>query len=220
MKRKIKPYTFVHPFLAVILMTMISFPACLPVYSEMQSARVVGKGKTEIAPHYTFTEELRENEPMNQEHIAVQFAHGLSDRVDVRARVENVDGHTIIGLGPKFQLDQKGKFALNLIGGASLESETSFQLHPSLIMSIPIVENSIEFTAAPKMIIPICSGCNSFYATNFNLALGKDIRKLAIRPEYGFAFKPGDEDLIGQFSLGISATFGGNGKKSATSTGN
>lgn len=202
--------------------TFIFMPGCIPIFSEMQSARTVGKNKVEIAPHYTQSTMLNEEDGSYvQEHIALQLAYGLDERVDIRGRFEVTDNVNIIALGPKIRIDNKERLAVNLPVGTTIDSgDRLWQFQPSLLYTQPVVKDQVEFTIAPKAIIPFCAGCNTIFATNMNLAIGKNIRKLAFRPEYGIAFDNDGNDHAGQFSIGISATFGGNGKKSGASSNN
>src|SRR5688572_5854881 len=92
--------------------------SCAPLFSDMQSARLVGKRKFEITPGYSSVGLLEEGD---QEKVAsfigFQAAYGISENVDLRFRFERVrikssndkdaDHHldfNVVGIGPKINL--------------------------------------------------------------------------------------------------------------------
>jgi hypothetical protein len=60
----------------------------------------------------------------------------------------------------------------------------------------------------PKYIFLFCEDCQDLGAINLSLAVSSDLSKWAIRPEYGQLYEFGENGHVGQFSIGLSKTFG------------
>lgn len=87
-------------------------------------------------------------------------------------------------------------------------------MHPTRLLTLPVVENKIGPTLSPKYLIKLCEGCQSWVAANIEFAISKDVTRWAIRPEYGLLFDPGESGRFSHFSLGFSLGFGKLGIKS------
>lgn len=193
---------------------MICLSSCAPIFSEVQSARMVGKNNFEVTPAFSTVNFAFEGEREEvQKQFGLHMAYGISDKVDLRVRYENVLGQEInvLAIGPKINIVENKVSVYLPIGsyigdGMSIEM---MQFHPTLLLTQPIIDNKIEFTAAPKLLIPFSSGAETLVALNFNLALSDDLNRWAIRPEYGFLFNPGEEGHYGQFSIAMSIGLGG-----------
>ncbi|MBN7803198.1 sterol desaturase family protein [Algoriphagus aestuariicola] len=193
-----------NPLLALVTILTISVfdTACVPVFSDLQSARLVGKGQVEVTPYYTSTGMESESDGAN--HVGANFAVGLSPKVDLRGRLEAnwiKEGSTdyIIGMGPKASL-MENRIAAFLPIGYATNSEV-FQLQPTMLFTLPFAKEKLEATLAPKYLISLCEDCESNFATNFGLGFSPNFDRWAVRAEYGRMFA---EDGVGQFSLGIS----------------
>ena len=135
------------------------------------------------------------------------MAFGLSDKVDIRGRIEqnwvngeDGTGSTIIGFGPKVSL-MENRIAAFLPFGSDLSSST-WQMQPTMLFTLPFAQDKLEATVAPKYIVSFCEDCGSNFATNFGLGYSPDFNKWALRAEYGRFFE--EDGGIGQFSLGFS----------------
>ena len=197
----------------VIIVTMIAlFTSCVPVFSDMQSARTLGKGNFEATPYYTNT--LASSEDKGVSMANVNFGVGLSENVDIRGRFSYLwyngegGGATVFGIGPKISI-VPDRLSLFLPFGGSLSGD-DWQLQPTVFYSLPIIEKKFESTISPKYVFNICESCDGYFATNLGIAFSEDLSKYAIRAEYGRAFF--DEGGIGQFSIGYSFTLNSNKK--------
>ncbi len=196
-----------------ISLILVLFNGCAPIFSEMQSARTVGKGNIELSGGLSFVSFTEDRETDHvQNHIGLQAAYGLSDAVDLRARYEYLwiddDGGkaNIFGLGPKFSLltDRiAGYLPIGFAFGEDIEdSSDSWQIHPTLLVSIPVVD-FLEINPSGKVLIPFHEDGETLIA--FNLGLGLSLNnRLTIRPEYGMLFNPGESGHFGQFSIGFT----------------
>lgn len=180
--------------------------SCVPVFSDMQSARTLGKGNVEGTPYYTNSGADADNKGVS--HASVNFGVGLSENVDIRARLSYLwfngegGGTTIFGIGPKFSLvPERLSFFLPIGGSSSWET---WQTQPTIFYSQPIVKNRFEATISPKYILNFCEDCTGLFATNLGIAISKDLSKNALRLEYGRVFVEGGG--VGQFSFGYSFT--------------
>jgi hypothetical protein len=197
------------------LLLLITFQNCAPVFSDMQSARLVGKGNFEVTPSYSTVSfgEGGESEGI-QNHIGAQFALGLSEKVDLRARFEHIwlkeDGEyneQIIGIGPKFSLVKDRIAGYLPVGFALSDVGESIQVHPTLLFTVPIVPDKLDFNPSAKYLISFCDGCENLVAFNLGLGFSEDITRWAIRAEYGLLYNPGESGHFGQCSVGFSYIF-------------
>lgn len=192
---------------------------CAPVFSEMQSARLVGKGNTEFTPSFsriTFSQD-GETEGV-QSHVGLQVALGVDEKVDVRLRYEYIwegeDNISVIGLGPKVSL-LENKIAFYLPVGRALgeATEDTWEIQPTMLFTLPAIEDVLDITLAPKYIFPFCKGCESLVAVNLGLSLGRDVSDCAFRPEFGLLFNPGEKGNLSHFSFGFSQRIGNYSKE-------
>lgn len=201
-----------------LLLTGMLFQSCAPVFSELQSARTVGKNRVELTPSYTTASVTDDGETDGvQNELGMHAAIGLTPKFDLRMRYEYIwpkggsfgDGISVIGFGPKISL-LENKIALSLLGGTAFGEDVTdaWELQPSLLFTLPVLENKIDFTVAPKYIFTFCNECEDFVAINLGLSISNDFSKWAIRPEYGLLYNIGETGHVGQFSIGISKTFG------------
>ena len=105
---------FNHKIVILSILVFIS-SNCAPVTSDMQSAKLLGRGGLDITFNRgnldykgTFESEIdsEENEEFNsvQENYGVLVGFGLTDKIDLRARIENIDINNNIAEGRDFRL--------------------------------------------------------------------------------------------------------------------
>ena len=210
--------------LGVCFLATVTFAAaCAAPFAEMQSARLAGRGKVEVTPFYSHMDIADDGETAKlQDVFGMHLATGITERLDLRARLERVvvnDAEgvdfsvTVLGLGPKLSLipDQ---LALHLpVGfafGSDIDESQTWQFHPSVIGTIPVVQTA-EFNGSFKLLIPISdAGENNdvLLALNLGLGIGPDRSRWAIRPEVGFLRNPGESGTIRHFSIGFTLFLG------------
>jgi len=86
----------------------------------------------------------------------------------------------------------------------------SWQIHPTLLLTIPAISNKLDINLSPKYLMTFCEDCDDFIAVNLGLAFSDDLNKWAVRPEFGLLFDPGSSDFSSHLSLGVSMIFGKN----------
>jgi hypothetical protein len=201
--------------------------ACAAPFAEMQSARLAGKGRVEVTPVYSYMDVADEGETAKiQDIFGVHLATGLTDRVDLRARVEHIvvssEGGvgfsaTAVGIGPKFGLIQNSLalyLPFGLAFGGDIDESQTWQFHPSIIATLPLA-SSVELNGGFKALIPLTESADPddendvLFALNLGLGLSPDLNKWAIRPEVGFLRNPGESGTIRHFSLGLTFFLGG-----------
>ena len=201
--------------LAVIAMSLSS---CAPVFSELQSARTAGQGNIEATPSFSTVSFSHEGESEGiQNHIGLQLAYGITATVDLRFRYEHIwfkdseadQTYNVIGLGPKFSL-LENNIAFYLPLGRALGENTSetWQLHPTMLFTYPALNNKLDITFASKYLIAFCEDCDNLVALNLGLAISEDVRRWAVRPEFGMLFNPGESGHFWHLSLGFTYGFG------------
>jgi len=200
---------------AVVLLT-----GCVAPFSDLQSARLLGKGNAEVTPSYSSVSASDEGETQKvQDHYGVQAGWGLSKFMDLRLRYEHisasfeVDGEpesisaNVFAFGPKFRL-AKNWLAFYVpvgfaFGGDVEDGSQSWQVHPTLLATVPLGK-FLEINPSAKVMIPFSSDAGDvLYAFNLGLALSSDVTKWALRPEVGICVGPGGGSFT-QFSVGLT----------------
>lgn len=210
--------TKIYGLLAIIFGLTVFFNSCAPVFSELQSARTVGKNKFEATPSYSSISYSEEGETGGiQNHIGTQAAYGISSKVDIRFRYEYIwfkddefkGGVHVVGIGPKVGLlENIIAFSLPIGRAFGDYTEDSWEMHPTMLFTLPAVKEKLEITLAPKYLITFCEDCKDYIAVNLGLSLSSDVTKWTIRPEYGVLFIPGESGHFSHFSVGLSYVFG------------
>ncbi len=219
--KRIKQYIGIG-FALVLLLSVLN--SCAPVFSDLQSARTAGKGRVEVTPSYSRVSMASEGSTEAlQDHFGLQAAYGITRRIDLRIRYEYIGftdkdfrdelGHFHIwGVGPKVNL-VPDMISLYVPVGGILNTEdadgANMELQPTVLLTYPMFNNILDLNLSAKYLI-FLSGDNdqSWIAVNFGVALGWDVTNLAIRPEYGILFSPGEEGSYRHFSIGITKYFG------------
>lgn len=201
----------------VLLVTTIgSFIRCAPLASEMQSARLVGKNQVEITPGYSSVQ-FAEEEPRTREEVVkqstgevmgIQVAYGISDKVDFRARVEQITFRnvttTVFAIGPKFSLIRN---RVALYAPLWFVDFKPTQWQPCVLFTLPIVRNKVEFNPSIKSILSVggYDPNNGFMvAANTGLAMSTNLRKWALRPEFSMVYDVKKSCYYRSFSIGLS----------------
>jgi hypothetical protein len=204
------------PFLALSCGVVVS-PGCAPVFSDFQSAKLVGRDRVEVTPSYSNVSVSGTDGGHVQDEYGLQVATGVLDRLDLRARYVRVEGVNVLALGPKIGL-VKDKVALAVpVGfafGKDVDSGKSWAVHPTLLLTAP-VNPHVELNASTKGLIPLSSGGgDALFAVNVGAGFG-NLERWAIRPEVGFLFDPGKAGHYTQFGVGLTL-FAGNKKPADT----
>lgn len=205
-------------FVYLFLVLQLGFQSCVPVFSELQSARLVGKSRFELTPMFSTVSASDQGKAEHlQSEYGLQAIIGISDRVDFRMRSEVItyqgsdysDWGAIIGFGPKISMI-KDKIALSLAFGTSINENFMYdwECQPALLLTWPAISNKLDITLSPKYILTFCEDCQDLGAVNLGLAISSDLSKWAIRPEYGHLYAFGENGHALQFSIGLSKTFG------------
>lgn len=196
--------------------TIGSFIRCAPLASEMQSARLVGKNHVEITPGYSSVQ-FAEEKPRTREDVVkestgkvmgIQVAYGVSDKVDFRARVEQITFRnvttTVFAIGPKVSLITN---RVALYAPLWFVDFKPAQVQPTVLFTLPIVRNNVEFNPSVKSILSVggYDPNNGFMvAVNTGLAISTNIRKWALRPEYSIVYDVKNSCYYRSFSIGLS----------------
>lgn len=195
----------------LLALAVVLLQRCAPVFSEMQSARLVKKGKIESTALYSNMNFAEDGESDHiQNHLGLRVAYGLNDRLNIRAGYENIfqdgeNGH-VIGIGAKFPIVRDRIAAFIPIGtvfGSGVSTADSWQIQPTALFTIPVTEN-IEFNPSAKLLIPFSSQQDNLVAFNLGAGLSTDLQKWVLRPEVGLLYDPGSGGHFTQYSIGFS----------------
>lgn len=200
------------PFLVItclLFFVLVFLPGCAPVFSDLQSAKLVGKGKFEATPSFSSVYFSSDGETDHvQNHFGLQVAYGMGNNVDFRLRFERITiSLNVLGFGPKIGTE-KGRVALCLpIGfafGEDVEVSETWEFHPTLLFTLPI-GNNFEFNPSAKALIPLNrEGSDVLVAFNLGAGISANLKKWVIRPELGFLFNPGEDGHYRHFSIGFT----------------
>lgn len=209
----------------LVLVAAAGTPACLvPPFSDLQSAKLAGKGRVELTPHGSLILSSSDGETDHvQNNLGLQAAAGVASFLDFRLRYEYLhhpdsgdrydsgfSAH-VFGFGPKFSL-VKDRLAVFLpVGfafGENLEVADTWEFHPTALLTFP-VSNGFEVNGSVKALIPFRREQNTLYAANLGLGISPDLRRWAIRPEVGILFDTeGNGGYYLHVSLGLTCAFG------------
>lgn len=205
----------------VALTAMMAFvTGCVAPFSDLQSARLLGKGNIEVTPGFGTVSINDEGETQHvQNNYGAQLGYGLTKFMDLRLRYEYIRATSgedsvnvnVIGFGPKFRLAKNWLAFYVPIGfafGGDMEagdSSDTWQVHPTLLATFPVAK-FLEINPSAKVMIPFSSeSFDTLYAFNLGLAISPDVSKWAIRPEVGICtdFGSGSGYFL-HFSIGVS----------------
>jgi len=187
---------------------------CAPVFSELQSAKLAGTDRAEVtASGSSLSFDGTSDSGHVEDHVGLQVATGVHDRVDLRVRYERVidPDVNVLGFGPKVGI-VRDHLALALpVGfafGKDIDSGTSWEMQPTLIGTASLGKNA-EFNVSGKAIVPLAGeDRDTLVAFNTGFGLSTNLRKWVLRPEVGFCFNPGEEGHYTHYSLALSFFFG------------
>ena len=207
--------------LAICLLVAGCFwQGCAPVFSEMQSARMLKKGQTELTGHYSAVSLNAEGETEKvQNQVGLQLGTGVADNVNLRVRLERISSAIdeeffddlpsiyAVGFGPKLG-NPGGNVAINLpVGfafGEDVRTEKSWEFQPTLLFTVPVTPQ-FEINPSGKALIPIGNpDLDVLVAFNLGLGISSDLNRWALRPEVGYLFNPGEDGHYFHWSLGVS----------------
>lgn len=178
-------------FNLLLVLSIMLFQGCAPVFSDFQSARMVERGAVEVTPAAAYV-------TAPQWTAGAQLAYGLSDGTELRARLTHVftgwdiegsddgwledsaDDFNVISVGLKFSLVED-RLALHLPLGAYFNGDDGLgglHGHPALIASIP-VGDGVDLNPSVNAIVP-----GGLLAVNLGAAIG-DHDRFTVRPEVG-----------------------------------
>jgi hypothetical protein len=187
--------------LLALASTLAFLAGCVAPFSDLQSAKLLGKGNFEVTPSYssvTVTDSDAGTTEHIQDHFGAQIGFGLANFMDFRLRYEHISATVdtesvsanVIGFGPKFRL-MKDWLAFYVpigfaFGGDVDESSQTWQVHPTLLGTLSIGK-SFELNPSAKIMIPFDSDIETLYAFNLGAAISTDVRKWSLRPEIGIS---------------------------------
>lgn len=169
---------------------------CITIFSDFQSADTLGEGNTEFTPGTSVViydaKDIKSTRA--QTNLGAQFGYGLTNKTDLRFRIElpsagddyNIFGEfVVLGGGPKFQLSKDKVAAYVPIGfafGEGIETSETLEIQPTLLVSLPI-SDKFEFNPSAKIILPINDDRDIAFALNFGAGIWN--KKIGVRPEIG-----------------------------------
>lgn len=202
----------------LIFFVIISFCSCAPTLTEMQSARTIEKNMIELTPSYSRATLSRNagNNSLLQNQFGLGIGYGISDRIDLKLKYEWIntslsgfENASIFGLEGKYNIFRdKVSFSTAFGRGIGQNLGDSWQLHPKVILTLPIIYDKLEISLIPKYLITFSDNYNNLLSSSLGLGYSQDLSKWALRLEYGILVDPSrrSEGFINSFSLGFNYT--------------
>lgn len=197
-------------------------------YSSFQSARMLEPKDISVTPSFTFNTFQDDGE---WDRIANQFggqvAVGIHPRLGASARYERIgltnesDGditsdddfdYNYAELGLKLGVlpDRLALYVpVGLFYGENIEEEEAWQMHPTLLATLPAGPR-VDLNASAQMQIFFQEDMDNLIA----LDLGAGVHatpKVTLMPEVGMLFNPGEEGFFFSYGLGLAFRFGSKG---------
>lgn len=208
-------------FFLVLMALVMNHYSCAPVFNELQTAQMVGKGNVEIFPSFSSVSVTEDGETDNvQNQLGIQGGYGISDKVELRFRYEYVyltgendfsDGLSVIGFGPKVSLiENRLAFSLPIgrpFGNDDEDFDEMWEIHPTIMCTLPISKDQFDLTMSSKYLIRLESDVDNLIAFNLGAAIGTNLNNWSIRPEFEILFNPGESGNAKQLSIAFSKTF-------------
>lgn len=196
--------------ITVCVVILIGVKSCAPVFSEMQSAKLVDQGNYEVTPGFTAVDV----DGSDQTEMGFQAAYGLSDAADIRlryvyAKFDDAElKYHVIGAGPKFRIIEDRMAFYVPVGfafGQDVKESETVAIHPTLLFTM-MAGQYVEINPSVKYLYPFDSDSNDLAAFNIGIGFSTDYSRYVIRPEYGWLFDPEGSlsDNYSQFSLGVT----------------
>lgn len=202
---------------------LLSAGCAAPIFSDLQSAKLLDPGKVEVTPGFSSISFADEGESFHtQDNVGFQLGVGLARTVNLRFRYEYLwvdsDGenetadYNILALGPKVGIVEDW-FSVYVPVGLAVEDEHSIQTHPTVLFTIPF-NQYIEFNTAAKYIWTFERDYSDAFGFNIGAGLSTDLDQWVARPEFGMLF-PAEKGSTGyyyQFGIGLTYYFSGRKK--------
>ncbi|MGZ4886198.1 MAG: hypothetical protein ACXVJK_00650 [Candidatus Aminicenantales bacterium] len=188
------------------------------LFSNLQSASVLKPKQVEVTPDFSTVSLSITGESGHVWDIyGLQLGIGVFRGVEFRARYGYLNwagfgpNVSFINFGPKIGL-WKDFLALYVpfeFGfGDMVDVSETWSVHPTLMGTIP-VGKTVEINPAVKALIPFQKDSQTLVALDLGLGiLLLESKNLAIRPEGGILFHPGDSGSFLELSVGVSYRFG------------
>jgi hypothetical protein len=199
--------------LVPVLAASLAPAACAPVFSDLQSARMLPPGAVEVTPGLGTTW-VRSSDGGDggrvQDQLGAQVGYGLARAVELRARYERVrvgdeGGVNVVALGSKVALvhDRLAFYVPFAIAFDSSAASPAFVAQPALLATFDAAR-FVEVSPSVKYTVPI-NDADGFRGLALTLGLGIGPRGAAwkVRPEAGVFFGRDDATWY-QASVGLS----------------
>ncbi len=217
-----------------LLLIALLIVGCAPVSSDLQSAKLVGKGKYEITPHlskiYVRGEDSGDIDGAIQTHYGAQIAYGLTKKIDFRSRIEIIKmsdevtdddiRYRMFTLGGKYSIiSNRMSFYLPVSFYKRIDCEDCdfFKTIAPTVLFTKYLNGYLDFNHSVKLIFPFLEGAAEGFYYAVNLGFGIKLKYLKnykfqnwiIRPEMGIlSHSQSDGDGFYQhMSLGLSYRF-------------
>ena len=204
-----------------LLLIILLIIGCAPItFSNLQSAKMVRKGKLEYTPSFSSS--------MHTNSFGLQTSYGLNNKYNVRLRLERIlidfDGFesdssnfidmsifnfkaniTHLSFGIKYQL-LKNKSAIYIpISFTKIDNDSEIikQIEPTYIHTFSF--KYLEINPSIKALIPLDSNTKDYLlAYNLGFGISSNLSKWVIRPEVGLLSSPFEKGGIPHMSIGLS----------------
>lgn len=207
----------------LILLILIIYVNILSaqLFNTFDRANALGKGKAEVATTFSHTSTYFDGEYENGDNFyGVRAGFGINKNWSIKTRwehyrikiVEDVTATTnVFSVIPLYTLNNN-RISLGMPLGTIITevlnfTERTFFISPQFTYTYPF-SKSFDVGGTTRFIIPFENGSESIISLNTGCGISRDLNKWAVRPEFGFAFSPGDDGLVFNSGIAFSYNFG------------
>jgi hypothetical protein len=184
------------------------------VASSMQSARLVKPGTYEVTPSFSsVTYAAADTSLKLSNNFGGQLETGLQEDMDLVFRYEHIVPDQsdmsrlhFISFTPKMRVLNEYVALCAPLGfyfGNDIKTKDSWQLHPTLIGTVPINQYA-EINFAPKWMIFLDPNTKNMIVLNMGLGISSNFAQWSVKPEFSYVFSGAEAEHLISLNIGLT----------------
>ncbi|MEW6749859.1 MAG: hypothetical protein AB1505_02655 [Candidatus Latescibacterota bacterium] len=183
-------------------------------FSTFQTARLLRPGEWSITPSLSRQALVDDGDADDLwSALEVQARRGISRRLEAGLKLGRIglaDGYQFASAGPKVAIvPERLAFLLpvGLFFGSDQQTGESFQVHPTLLGSVPL-DRAVELEVAAKRLVFLGGVSDDVWAASVGLEAGRPADPVTLHPEIGVLRTAGGGGWLLQWGLGLVVPLG------------